>query len=125
VLLKDTHQILREIAEFFAGEDERALKARKKLEKKDKESGAFYANILVDLQGLGETLDGIPDILADEKGAGTRAVCHLLQTIQDKYLKAEDESDDEDSSSSKVSHCHLMVWASDEACNRTRNNLHH
>lgn len=101
ILLQETNHILREITTFFVGDDERAVRARNKLGRKhkesrkhDKESEAFYANVLVDLESLGEILHGIPESWSDELGA----VCGLLTVIQDDFLVKEDASDHEDSS---------------------------
>lgn len=103
LLLKHSCTIVQEIADFFASDDARAQRARKKLEKrqkdgaKGKDSAAFYANISVDIQTLGEILHGFADTWSDGQGPGTSAVRHLLQTIEDEFLVKERLVKDNDS----------------------------
>jgi hypothetical protein len=124
VLLKDTYRILREIAAFFASENVRAQRARKKLERKDLESGAFYANILVDLDTLGEILDGIPDTWSGDGREGLAAVSRLLRIIQDKFLNAEEANDDKAGPESEVSDYYVFPVSSAKGISdRTRSRL--
>ena len=102
-LLKESCKVIREIADFFAGEDDRAQRARKWLEKrqkssaKGKTSAAFYANISVDLVTLDETLQGLADTWSDGQGPGIRATRHVLQVLEDEFLVKEQLINDDDS----------------------------
>ena len=109
LLLKESCKLIREVADFFAGDDSRAQRARKTLEKRQRDpakgkiSAAFYANISVDLVTLDETLQCLPDTWSDGQGPGVRAASQVLQVLEDEFLnkeeliKAEDSDDDSDS----------------------------
>jgi hypothetical protein len=77
LLLKGSCKLIREVADFFAGDDSRAQRARKTLERRQRDpargkiSAAFYANISVDLAALDETLQGLPDTWYVNEGLGT------------------------------------------------------
>lgn len=107
LLLKNSCKLIREVADFFAGDDSRAQRARKTLEKRQRDpargkiSAAFYANISVDLAALDETLQGLPDTWSDGQGPGVRAASQVLQVLEDAFLNKEelikaDDSEDED-----------------------------
>jgi hypothetical protein len=108
LLLKDSCKLIREVADFFAGDDSRAQRARKTLEKrqrnpeKGKISAAFYANISVDLVALDETLQCLPDTWSDGQGPGVRAASQVLNVLEEEFLnkeeliKAEDSEDEDD-----------------------------
>lgn len=107
-LLKHSCKVVLEIASFFTGDDARARYAQKKLEKKHKDSTAFYANVWTDFGALDETLQGLPAAWSDVQGPGIRAVCALLQVIEDKFLNQEalvdldDDDEDSDAEGTKV-----------------------
>jgi hypothetical protein len=107
LLLKGSCQLIREVADFFAGDDGRAQRARKTLERRQRDpakgkiSAAFYANISVDLAALDETLQGIADTWSDGQGPGVRAASQVLDVLEDAFLNKEelikpDDSEDED-----------------------------
>lgn len=112
-LLKDCCKLIREIADFFAGDDSRAQRARRTLEKRQKDSAkgkisaAFYANISVDLVALCETLQDLPGTWSDGQGPGVRAASKVLQVLEDEFLIKEalikdDDSEDEDDFDAKT-----------------------
>ena len=100
LLLKETYRVIWEIAQFFVGDDKKAQRARKRLKKKDPDSGAFYVNLSQDLEKLGDVLQGIPDTWSDgQQGSGTRAVRKLLNVVQTRFLidfgdRSGDEAED-------------------------------
>ena len=107
LLLKESCKLIREVADFFAGDDSRAQRARRTLEKRQRDpakgkiSAAFYANISVDLVALDETLQCIPDTWSDAQGPGVRTASRVLQVLEDEFLNQEelvkaDDSEDED-----------------------------
>lgn len=106
-LLKDTTRALQEIATFFTSDDERAQAARRRLEKRGKDNGAFYANIKVDLDDLSDVLDRLTDKWCYERGDRLPKVTCFLETVQDQFLDAGDEG------ASEVSHMDLkwfQIW---------------
>lgn len=130
LLLKDSCKVVREIADFYAGDDDRAQRARRRLEKRQKDSAkgktsaAFYANVAVDLQTLDETLRGLPDTWPDNQGVAILAVRHLLEVLEDEFLVKEelieeDSSEDGSEESGKAdvscSKCRISALASDSS----------
>lgn len=109
LLLKESCTIVGEIARFFAGPDARAERARKRLERrqkdsaKGKDSAAFYAYLAVDVATLEETLQGVADTWSTTEETCKDAVCCVLHTLEDGYLVKERlvrELDSEDGSGS-------------------------
>lgn len=115
LLLKHSCKVVIEIANFFTGEHPRAQRAQKRLEKKYKDgakgadSAAFYANVWADFTTLDDTVQGLPDTWSDVEGPGIRAVCHLLQVLEGRFLDkkeldldGDEQSDAESVGSSQV-----------------------
>jgi hypothetical protein len=113
LLLKGSCRLIREVAEFFAGDDSRAQRARRTLEKRQRDpakgkiSAAFYAHISVDLAALDETLQCLPDTWSDGQGPGVRTVSQVLKVLEDEFLNKEelikaDDSEDEGESDLQI-----------------------
>jgi hypothetical protein len=125
LLLKESCKLIREVADFFAGDDSRAQRARKTLEKRQRDpakgkiSAAFYANISVDLVALDETLQCLPDTWSDGQGPGVRAASQVFKVLEDDFLNKEelikaDDSEDEDESDVQIEgeDCHVRQTVS-------------
>ncbi len=92
-LLLSILPILFEVASFYTGRDERAIKARRTINPKESYKKPFHANIWADLRSLVTTLASVVTEQADLSQDFLRSATSLAQVIEEDMIKVPSTDD--------------------------------
>ncbi|KAK1066325.1 hypothetical protein LTR74_007212 [Friedmanniomyces endolithicus] len=93
VLLLSILPVLFEVACFYTGRDERAIKARRTINRSESYKKPFHANIWADLRSLVTTLASVVTKKADLSQDFLRSATSLVQVIEEDIVKVSSSDD--------------------------------